>query len=182
MKASEIFQHLSPATAENVLTYLQETEKPTYKVAVQTLAAQRKLRPVFVERKPRPERYTWLQNALGRPQGEQIAANLLQMWLMATQSPMLCDFLDSLGIEHDEHGGIDNLPASPPADKLDAAVDGLLAKHPPEIVAVYLHCFHAMDIAGWPALGAKLDKDERLRLPANTPAPVAVTAAPTASE
>ena len=82
MKASEIFQRLSPATAEHVLSYLQETEKPTYKAAIQTLAAQRKLRPVFVERKPRAERHVWLQSALGRAQGEQIAANLLQMGLM----------------------------------------------------------------------------------------------------
>ena len=170
MKASEIFQHLSPATAEQVLAFLQETEKPTYKVAIQTLAAQRKLRPVFVERKPRAERHAWLQAALGRPQGEQIAANLLQMWLMGSQSPMLCDFLDALGIEHDEHGGIETLPPCPPSDKLDAAVDGILAKYPAETVATYLQCFQSMDIAGWPPLAEKLEQDGRLRLPAGTPA------------
>ena len=176
MKASEIFASLSPATAERVLSHLQEAEKSTYKVAIQTLATQRKLRPVFVERKPRAERHAWLQHALGRPSGEQIAGNLLQMWLLATQAPMLCDFLDALGIAHDEHGGIDSLPDCPPPEKLDAAIDGLLAKYPAETVAVYLHCFQAMDIAGWPPLAAKLAEDERLRLPAAaavTPAAVA---------
>ncbi len=175
MNSSEIFQHLSPATAEQVFTFLQETEKPTYKVAIQTLAAQRKLRPVFVERKPRAERHAWLQAALARPQGEQIAANLLQMWLMGAQSPMLCDFLDTLGIEHDEHGGIENLPPCPPADKLEAAIDALLAKYPPENVATYLQCFQSMDIAGWPELAARLERDERLRL-----LPVGATATPAA--
>ena len=67
MKSSEIFAHLSPGLGEQVLGWLQATEKPTYKVAIQTLAAQRKLRPVFVERKPRAERHAWLQTALAAP-------------------------------------------------------------------------------------------------------------------
>ena len=169
MNASEIFQHLSPGLAEQTLSYLNTAEKPTYKVAIQTLAAQRKLRPVFVERKPRVERHAWMQGALARPANEQIAANLLQMWLMGAQAPVLCDFLDALGIEHDEHGGIENLPEAPDAEKLRAAVDGLLAKHPAEVVAVYLQSFQTMDIAGWPALADLLEKDARLHLPAATP-------------
>ncbi len=173
MNASEIFQHLSPTLAEQTLTYLNTAEKPTYKVAIQTLAAQRKLRPVFVERKPRAERHAWMQAALARPANEQIAANLLQMWLMGAQSPVLCDFLDALGIEHDEHGGIENLPAAPDAEKLRTAVDAILAKHPAEVVAVYLQSFQTMDIAGWPALGEILEKDERLHLPNAAPAPTA---------
>ena len=179
MNASEIFQHLSPGLAEQTLSYLNTAEKPTYKVAIQTLAAQRKLRPVFVERKPRQERHVWMQAALARPANEQIAANLLQMWLMGAQAPVLCDFLDALGIEHDEHGGIENLPEAPTADRLQTAVDGLLTKHPAEVVAVYLQSFQTMDIAGWPALGEMLAKDARLHLPSATPAPA--TEAATAS-
>ena len=170
MNASDIFQRLSPGLSEQVLSYLQTADKPTYKVAIQTLATQRKLRPVFVERKPRPERHAWMQAALARPASEQIATNLLQMWLMGAQSPVLCEFLDSLGIEHDEQGGIDSLPTCPAPDKLREAVDSLLAKHPAEVVAVYLQCFQSMDIAGWPPLAEILATDERLRLPSTQPA------------
>ena len=171
MTASDIFQRLSPGLSEQVLSYLQTADKPTYKVAIQTLAAQRKLRPVFVERKPRRERHAWMQTALARPASEQIAANLLQMWLMGSQSPVLCEFLDTLGIPHDGEGGIDSLPPCPAPDKLRAAVEALLAKHPAEIVAVYLQCFQSMDIAGWPPLAEMLATDERLRLPNAQPAP-----------
>jgi hypothetical protein len=172
MNACQIFQRLSPPLVAQIFSRLQEAEKPTYRMAVQTLAAQRKLRPQFVERKPRDERYLWLQGALSRPAAEQIAANLLQMWLMGTQAPMLCDFLDALGIPHEENGGIDNLPAAPEAEKLREAIDGLLARYPAEIVAVYLHSFQAMEIAGWAALGEILVNDERLQLGA-APAPAA---------
>ena len=178
MNSSEIFAHLSPGLAEQVLFWLYSAEKPTYKVAVQTLATQRKLRPVFVERKPRAERHAWMQAALSRPAGEPIAANLLQMWLMGSQASLLCDFLDALGIEHDEHGGIDSLPETPAPEKLRDAVEGLLAKYPAEIVAVYLQSFQTMDIAGWPVLGEMLTQDARLHLPSATPAPVAATETP----
>lgn len=171
MKSSEIFAHLSPGLSEQLLGWLHGAEKPTYKVALQTLAAQRKLRPIFVERKPRAERHEWMKSALSRPANEGIAANLVQMWLMGSQAPLLCDFLDALGIEHDEHGGIDNLPETPAPEKLHEAVDLLLAKYPAEIVAVYLQSFQTMDIAGWPVLGERLIADTRLHLPAPTPAP-----------
>ena len=164
MKAPDIFQHVSPALAGEILSYLQESDKPAYKMAVQTLATQRKLRPVFVERKPRPERHAWMQHALTRPLNEAIASNVLQMWLMGSQPSLLCDFLDSLGIEHDEKGGIETLPECPPAEKLQTAVDAVLAKHPAEAVSVYLNCFQSMEIAGWPALAELLEKDGRLRL------------------
>ena len=170
MNASQIFQRLSPQLVLQIFSHLQESEKPTYRMALQTLATQRKLRPQFVERKPREERCQWLQGALARPAAEQIAANLLQMWLMGTQAAMLCDFLDALGIPHESNGGIDSLPAAPPAGQLRTAVDGLLAKYPAEAVAVYLQSFQAMDIAGWSPLGEILAADERLQLGA---APVA---------
>lgn len=167
-KTSEIFQQLTPALAGEILTFLQTSDKPAYKMAIQTLAAQRKLRPVFVERKPRDERHVWMQAALARPTNEGIAANVLQMWLMGSQSALLCDFLDALGIEHDEKGGIENLPECPPADKLQAAVDQVLAKYPAEVVAVYLNCFQGMDIAGWAALDEILQQDPRLQIGAST--------------
>lgn len=171
MKPSEIFARLSPGLTEQVLGWLHAAEKPTYKAAVQTLATQRKLRPVFVERKPRAERHAWMQAALSRPAGDAIAANLVQMWLMGAQAPLLCDFLDALGVEHDEHGGIDALPEAPAPEKLRAAVETLLAKYPAEVVAVYLQSFQTMDIAGWPGLGELLAQDPRLHLPAAIPAP-----------
>ena len=164
MNASELFPRLSPALAAQVLGHLQTAEKPAYQMAISTLAGQRKLRPVFVERKPREERYAWLQTALGRPQAEPIAANVIQMWLMGTQGAMLCDFLDALGIAHDANGGIETLPPAPPAERVQAAVDTLCAKYPRENVAVYLHSFQMMDIAGWSSLGKILEGDERMRL------------------
>jgi hypothetical protein len=48
--------------------------------------------------------------------------------------------------------------------KLKAAVDELLAKHPPEVVAVYLNAFNDMNESNWANLKTILESDSRLQL------------------
>ena len=175
VRFSELFTQMSAGLAGEIFAHLQANARPTYGLALQALATQRRLRPVFVERKPRTERYAWLQAALGRAASDPVAANLLQTWLTGAQAPMLCDFLNALGIAHDGKGNIDALPPCPGAEPLHAAVDELLAKYPAETVIVYLHCFLAMDPEAWSLLAELLATDPRLRLPA-----AGAVAAPTA--
>lgn len=134
------------------------------KATIEALCKQRKLRPVFVERKPRAERFAWIQEALGRRQNEGVAAHLLQIWLVGTQGKLLCDFLDGFGIAHDEHGTIEEVPPAPEKAKLTEVVNGLLEKYEPGVVAVYLHTFQATDENGWSTLEELLAEDSRLKL------------------
>jgi len=148
-----------------LLGFLFEKEKALYKAAVEALAKQRNLRPIFVERKPRNERFAWLQNALSRRSGDAIAANLLQIWLVEGHAQLLCDFLDGLGIAHDENGTVEVLPNAPPKEQLAPVIDSLLAKHDPAVVAIYLNAFQALnDDGGWATLGELLESDSRLKL------------------
>lgn len=165
MKSHEIFQQMSPALAAEIFGYLQQEQKPVLKAAIQGLAEQRRLRAVFVERKPPNERFAWLQAALGRKVSDTVAAHLLQAWLLGAEKPMLCAFLDALGIKHDDDGTVENLPESPPKEKLSEVVRQLLTQYPAEKVAVYLHAFHDMDSSvSWEPLGEVLREEEGLRL------------------
>ena len=76
---------------------------------------------------------------------------------------MLADFLDSLGIAHQE-GVVEDLPATIDEAKLRSAVEALITKYPPEAVAVYLHAFNEMNEVEWPGLRTMLDSDPRLQL------------------
>jgi len=164
MTPNEIFVQMSPGAGAALLAEIFENEKPLYKNLVESLAKQRKLRPVFIERKPRPERFAWIKEALGRRQNEPLAANLLQIWLVSRHSPMLCDFMDSLGIKHDANGTVEQIPPQPEKPALDAAVAALLGKYDPGIVAIYLHAFQALDQNGWPLLNDIIAADPRLHL------------------
>ncbi len=113
MSPNDVFIQMPESTCAALLADLHENEKPLYKNLIENLAKQRKLRPVFVERKPRAERFAWIKDALGRKQNEPVAANLLQIWLVSRHPAMLCDFLDSLGIEHDDNGTVSQMPPQP---------------------------------------------------------------------
>lgn len=165
MRSHEIFQRVSPALAAQIFVWLQADQKPVYKAAIQGLANQRKLRPVFVERKPPAERHAWMQAALSRPVSDALASHVLQAWLLGANKAMLCDFLDGLEIEHDEDGTVETIPPAPPKEKIAAAVTQLLEKYPAETVAIYLHAFRDMDAAvQWPPLDEILAEKRELQI------------------
>lgn len=170
MRAHEVFQRMSAATAAQIFTFLHTREKPAYKAAIQGLANQRNLRPIFIERKPPNERFSWMQAALARPLSDTLATHLIQAWLLGANKEMLCDFLDSLGIAHEPDGTVEEIPAAPPKEKIGAAVDQLLAKYPPESVAIYLHAFRDMDSSvQWPSLNEILSERPELQFGAGPP-------------
>lgn len=169
MSPNDIFARMPAEVASQLLSFLFEKEKPLYKATIESLAKQRNVRPVFIERKPRVERFAWLQNALGRKASEGVAAHLLQIWLVGVHSKVLCDFLDGLGIPHDENGTVDALPPAPPEEQLTPVIETLLTQHDPGVVAVYLNAFQSLDDeGGWSTLGEIIEGDPRLQL--GTPA------------
>lgn len=163
LTSHELFGFMSPALANDILGYIFESDKPTYKATMNAIAEARKVRPVFLERQPRLQRHALMMATLARPGSEMIAGGILRAWLMQKQNAMLTDFLDALGLPHDK-GVVENLPDAMADDKLKAAVETLLAKYPAEVVALYLNAFNGMNEANWANLKAMLESDSRLQL------------------
>ena len=163
LKSHELMGFMSPTLALEILTYAYQSDKPLYHTTLSAVAEARKLRPVYLERQPRSQRHSMMLATLTRPALDLVAGNLLRTWLLKKHKQMLVDFLDALGITHQE-GVVEDLPKSMDDAKVSAAVEGLLAKYAPESVAVYLHAFNDMNEAEWPNLKAMLDSDPRLQL------------------
>ena len=163
LTSHELFGFMSPALALEILTYTYETDKPLYRATLAAVAEARKLRPVFLERQPRPQRHATMLSTLARTALNQVTGNLIRTWLLKKHKQMLIDFLNALGIKHEE-GVVEELPPTMDDAKVRTAVDELLAKHPAEAVAVYLHAFNEMNEVEWPGLKTLLDSDPRLQL------------------
>jgi hypothetical protein len=156
MTAIEIFGRMTPPQASEMLNWLHENDRQAYRSCAGMLATRRKLRPVFVERKPREERNQWIRENLSKPANADLSLELLQVWVLGKNREMVCDFLDALNIVHDGKGLIDEVPAEPEESKVSAAVESLLAKYPAGEVEIYLHLFSGMDDSAWPVLKSLL--------------------------
>ncbi|MEM7700102.1 MAG: hypothetical protein AAF236_17035 [Verrucomicrobiota bacterium] len=164
MKASELFQEMSPATASSIFQYLRDEQREVYSASLSSLAQNRKLRPVFIQRKPASQQIDWLvKNAKLRGSNE-IGEHVLQLWLMKGHQEMLTAFLDGVGIEHDGEGAAEDLPDKLDPKKLKKTVDSLLTKHDPEVVAIYLQIFQAQKPEGWEALDELIAATPQLQL------------------
>ena len=163
LKSHELLGFMSPDLANDILNYAFESDKPTYKAVLNGIAEARKVRPVFLERQARPQRHGLMVSTLSRPGLDQVASSLIRAWLVKRQKAMLVDFLGALGIANNE-GVVDDLPATVDDAQLKAAVEKILATHPPEVVAVYLNAFNDMNEASWANLKTMLEHDSRLQV------------------
>jgi len=163
LTSHELLGFMSPALSLEILLFAHDSDKPLYRAALHAVAEARKVRPVFMERQPRTQRHSAMLATLARPALELITGNLIRTWLLKKYNGMLGDFLNALEIPHKE-GVVEDLPASMDDTKLHPAVEALLAKYPPEAVAVYLHAFSDMNEVEWPNLKTILEADKRLQL------------------
>ena len=165
VKAHELYNAVDPALVTQMLDWFRDNDRNVYKSAVATLAQSRKLRLVFIQKKPVPEQYAWILKTLRGRQADTVGEHLLQAWFMAGNQPMLAKFCDAMGIQHDGKGSVTgDLPEEIDAAKLDAAVDALLESFDPKLVSLYLHVFNLQTPGGWDSLTAKLAADSRLAL------------------
>ena len=166
LTSHELFGFMSPAMANDIITFTFENEKPTYRATLNAVAEARHVRGVFLERQPKAQRHAAMTAALAKPNLELAAGNLIRIWLLKKYKSMLVDFLNALEIKN-EDGVVENLPPTIEDAKLKAAVEILLAKYPPEAVGVYLNAFNDMNEANWANLKALLENDSRLQLGAH---------------
>jgi hypothetical protein len=166
LTSHELFGFMSPNLAGEIITFIFESDKPTYRATLNAVAEARHLRPVFLERQPKTQRHAAMIATLARPALDLVAGSLIRTWLLKKHKAMLVDFLNALGIKN-EDGVVENLPESMDDVKLKSAIETLLTKYPPEAVAVYLNAFNDMNEANWANLKSILESDPRLQLGAN---------------
>ena len=165
MKAHELYSAVDPAIVTQILDWFRANDRNVYKSAVATLADNRKLRPVFVQKKSMVEQYAWIHKTLKLKACDMIGEHLLQAYLMSGQQSLLAMFCDGMGIPHDGKGSVvGDLPKKLDPERLAGTIERLVDVFDPRLFTIYLHCFNMQVAGGWPELSEKLESDERLKL------------------
>ena len=178
MKPHQIYQATDPVLIQEMFTTFRDEEREIYKTAIASLAQSRKLRPVFVQKKPVAAQIEWAHKTLGLRSSDTIGEHLLQVWFMKFHQPMLVEFCDGMGIEHNGEGSVEGaLPEEIDPAKLKTTSDALFAKYNPKLVSLYLTVFNLQTPEGWVPLSELLATDPRIHL-GTGPAPATDQGAP----
>ncbi|MDB4354003.1 hypothetical protein N9Z02_01730 [Akkermansiaceae bacterium] len=165
MKAYEIYQEIDPALITDMCQWLRENDKNLYNTAVGSLAANRKLRPIFIQKKKPADQCAWLHKTLKLRTSDTVGEHLFQVYFMKGQQEILKAFCDGMDIKHDGEGQVEgDLPEELSADKLASTVDTLVAAHDPKLITLYLRVFNLQRLSGWETLSDILTSDARLKL------------------
>jgi len=148
--------------AADILEHAHIQDRELYRATVTSVANARKVRTIFLDKQPRPARHAGMVAYLSRPGLELAAGTILRGWLLKAHKSLLAEFLSGLGIAHKD-GVVDDLPSAVDDARLKVTLDALLAKHPADVVKVYLHSFNHMNDSQWKNLEALLKSDERLQ-------------------
>jgi hypothetical protein len=156
MKPHQVFARLSPERALALLSKVQERLPAVYTQAVGAACVTLKARPQFMMKQSPEKRAQFVRQALSRFAAAPIAEELLAAYFLEVRRDLLTEWLDALGIPH-ENGVLKNdNPAQPAREALEAAVAKFRSGADPEDRQLLLEAFAAQGAVDWPALDALL--------------------------
>ncbi|MGE0544248.1 MAG: hypothetical protein AB7R89_29145 [Dehalococcoidia bacterium] len=147
-----IWGGMSDETAAAVLGDVKRELPDLYRQAVATAAGSLKMRPQVLRQQPAARQATTIRRTFTQVNQQDLATHLLIEWLTKCQKPMLGQFLDDLGIEHEDGTIKQELGAEPDAERLSAAIAHLNENFPPEQVRIYLSAFSTITADDWQRL------------------------------
>ena len=130
-------------------------ETPTRREADAAIMIGMRFREAAVKQLPVDKRALYLAKSV-RPT-DSLAGSLLLALHLEHRRPLLCAFLDALGIPH-ENGLIaeDHTPKAPTDTAIRKANDALRSSFPPDHVDAYLASLYVLDRETWGGLAAVL--------------------------
>ena len=156
MRAYEVFAWSSPELVGRMLEVLSEKAPAYYAQALGAAAAAMKARPQYMVRQPLERRAQAVRRALARVVANDVAEELLAAYFLDCRKELLGEWLDAVGLEHEEGVLQEDAPPQPDEAALRTALEKYRAGGEPEERELLLRAFAAQRAVDWPALEAAL--------------------------
>ncbi len=156
MRSYEIFAEMTPERAVELLRTLAEEAPAVFNQTVQAACAILKLRPVYLRKQPFEKRAEYVRKALARVNSNPAADELLAVYFLECRLAILTEWLDTVGLEHDE-GTLQGEDPEPPKDSdLKKALKEFRKDEDSADRELLLNAFAAQDAINWPTLDTLL--------------------------
>jgi len=157
MRSFQVFASMSPEQAVGMMRGLKESSPAMFRQAVDAAAVAIKARPVYLRRQPFEKRAEAIRRALARVAANPVADELLATYFLECRKDLLVDWLDRLGLAHEDGMLEEDAPSEPEAESLAKAVDAFLAVDDDPDRELLLRAFAAQQAVEWPGLDARLE-------------------------
>jgi hypothetical protein len=155
MRPYQIFAAMPPERARELFAALAEQAPGAWAQTLALAAGALRARPVFLRRLPFERRAEAARRALARVASDPVAEEMLAAYFLECRKPLLVEWLDRLGLAHEEGALRDEKPAQPAAEALArevaafraAAADGDAGDR-----ELLLRAFAAQSAIDWPEL------------------------------
>jgi hypothetical protein len=158
MRAIQIFGAMESDQAEAFFREIAEKSPGAFTQAVYAAAAAFKSRPKFVIKQPFATRASLVRRALSRVNANPVAEEMLAIYFLECKKEILVEWLDALGIEHEDGSLKEDNPPEPEAEKLQGTIDAFCGKDDDPDRPLLLKAFASQDAINWPLLDSNIEK------------------------
>lgn len=156
MRSYQVFAAMSPECAQSVMSGLSEKSPQTFKQALFAASAAMNARPVYLQRQPFAKQAQAVRRALSRVAANGVAEEILAIYFLECRKELLVEWLDALGLEHEEGTLVEDQPAAPDEKVLREARDAFCAVDDDADRELLVSAFAAQTAIDWPELEALL--------------------------
>jgi hypothetical protein len=159
MRSHEVFARMTPARAEAFLAEIRTEAPSVSQMALAAASGAFKLRPAFLKRQSPAKQAEWMRKALARGAMAAVAEEILAEYFLGHHKALLVEWLDAVGLAHEEGVLQANSPPPPDAGLLRKAFATFANGENPERRRLLLAAFAAQSAIDWPELEALLAED-----------------------
>lgn len=158
MRAFEIFAEMEAERAELLIGEISTVAPAVYAQAMALVGAAMKARPQYILKQPPAKRADMIRRVLGRVRSNDMAEEVLATYFIDARKELLIEWLDLLGLEHEDGILTTNEPAAPGDDKIEASVTTFRKAEDDsgEDRELLLKAFAAQRAINWPALEERI--------------------------
>jgi len=157
MRSYQIFAAMPLDRAAAVMSGLSENAPQMFKQALLAASASMNARPTYLQRQPFEKQVGAVRRALSRVAANAVAEEILAVYFLECRKELLIEWLDLLGIEHEDGILQANSPVAPEKAELQKARDSFCGVDNDADRSLLLNAFAAQSAIDWPDLEALLD-------------------------
>jgi hypothetical protein len=158
MRPNQIFAAMSQEKCGQIMEKISQQSPEAVKQTVAAAAIALKFRPQFLLKQPLEMRVSSVRRALSRTSANALAEELLAVYFLKCRLDLLTEWLDLLGLEHEEGMLKADVVQSPTEPDLREKVARFRAADGDEDRELLLQAFAAQTAIQWPALDAMVEK------------------------